>query len=73
MRDLLCQADKCVPIADALEVASYHFRVLVVGYRLEQVDLVHVRLVANADELAKADLTRISHIQDRREQRSRLR
>ena len=62
-----------MPVGNPLDVDEDHPRGRVIPPRLQQVNLAHVRLVAQADEFGKADAPGHRHVQHGRAQRPRLR
>ena len=72
-RDLPGGAHEFLAVLDGLDIAEQHARVVVGADRFEERGLVHVGLVADADELAEADPLADRPVEDRRAERARLR
>ena len=73
LADLAGDLDKAAAVGDAFEIGGDDLAVGVVAPHLQEVDLVQVGLVAQADEAAEADVVGQGHVEDAGAQRAGLR
>ncbi len=71
--DLAGDIDELLPVGHAFAVDHDHTGVLIIAPGLQQVDLAHICLVAQADELGEAQSSSQGDVQHCRAQRARLR
>ena len=71
--DLLDRLDELRPAAQLLDVEQDHLGVVVLVQVAQEIQLVHVGLVADGDELGEAEVAVGREVQDRRAQRAALR
>ena len=73
LADLAGDLDKAAAVGDAFQIGGDDLAVGIVAPHLQEVDLVQVGLVAQADEATEADVVGQGHVEDAGAQRARLR